>query len=337
MREARLIERVWAGTSVVHRLARAALLPLAAAFRGGTALRNALYDHGLLDRVEGAIPVISVGNLAVGGTGKTPVAAWIAAELKRSGARPAIVLRGYGGDEPLVHRVLNPGVPVFVAADRAAGVDAAAKQGATVAVLDDAFQHRQMMRTLDLVLVAAEDFPDDQRLLPAGPWREPLSALCRASAALVIRKTASESQVGRVLGDIQRAAPGLPAAVVSLEPGALHTMRGDAPRLLETLAGRDVLAIAAVARPAPFLAQLERTGARVTARIFPDHHAFSDDEVHSLAAESALQEFAVCTLKDAVKLDPRWPRAAASLWYVSQRVVPGEGSDVLQSLLARVR
>src|SRR5690242_15793153 len=98
-----------------------------------------LYDTGVFASHDPAIPAVSVGNVTVGGTGKTPVAAWIATELVERGARPAIVLRGYGDDEPLVHARLNPNVPVIVAADRVAGIAQARDTGATIAVLDDAF------------------------------------------------------------------------------------------------------------------------------------------------------------------------------------------------------
>src|SRR5690348_7442624 len=130
------------------------------------------------------LPTLSVGNVTVGGTGKTPVAAWIAAELIDRGARPAIVLRGYGDDEPLVHARLNPDVPVIVAPDRLEGIARAAASGADVAVLDDAFQHRRAQRTADIVLVSAERWTRTPRLLPAGPWRESLRALRRTSMIL---------------------------------------------------------------------------------------------------------------------------------------------------------
>lgn len=333
VREARLIERVWEGASAPSRLARAALAPLAALFRGATTLRNALYDRGILESVAGTIPVISVGNLTVGGTGKTPVSAWIAGELLRSGARPVLVTRGYGADEPLVHGILNPGVPVIIAADRAAGVASGAAGGATVAVLDDAFQHRSLERTLDLVLLSAEDFSDPQRVLPAGPWREPLGALARASAAIVTRKVATDPAVSRVIMAVRRVAPALPVVVVSLEPDALRNLRDVSVLPLPALAGKSVLVIAAIARPGSFVTQVARTGATCTPRIFPDHHPFSAAEIASLASEAGEYDRVVCTLKDAVKLDPVWPRAAASPWYVSQRVVLGEGGDALRRML----
>src|SRR5205814_8574633 len=134
-------------------------------------VREAVYAAGVLARHDPVLPTLSVGNVTVGGTGKTPVAAWIATELIERGARPAIVLRGYGDDEPLVHARLNPTVPVIVAADRVQGIARARDAGATIAVLDDAFQHRQVSREADVVLECAERWSPAPRLLAAGPLR----------------------------------------------------------------------------------------------------------------------------------------------------------------------
>jgi tetraacyldisaccharide 4'-kinase len=116
------VERLWYGAGAPARLARALLAPAAWTYAGVTAVRGTLYDRGVLRTHVPAIPVLSLGNITVGGTGKTPVAAWAAARLHERGARPAIVLRGYGGDEPLVHERLNPDVPVIADANRVRGV-----------------------------------------------------------------------------------------------------------------------------------------------------------------------------------------------------------------------
>src|SRR5437763_2660867 len=169
MRE--FVERVWFGDDLLARAARAALLPGEILYGAAVGVRKALYDSGVLTTYKPALPTVSVGNLTVGGTGKTPVAAWIATELVDRGIQPAIVLRGYGEDEPLVHARLNPSVPIVVAPDRVDGVRMARDAGANVAVLDDAFQHRQVSRDVDLVLVSADRWSPAPRLLPAGPFR----------------------------------------------------------------------------------------------------------------------------------------------------------------------
>jgi tetraacyldisaccharide 4'-kinase len=307
---------------------------------GAVAVRNTLYDRGTLREQGTPIPVVSVGNLTVGGTGKTPVSAWLARQLVDREAAPAVVLRGYGDDEPLVHAVLNPSVPVVVSPDRAKGVMEAAARGADVAVLDDAFQHRRVARDADVVLVAADGWSIPRRMLPTGPWREPLEALRRADLVVVTSKAASETEIQAARAAIAHAAPDTPVAGVTLELGELFRFGDPGARLPEGgLSGAAVLAIAAVGNPEAFFAQLRRAGATVDARAFPDHHRFTRDEARSLAARAPRNGMAVCTLKDAVKLAPLWPADAPALWYVSQPVRVGWGAEkferLMDALLAR--
>lgn len=327
------IERVWAADGLAAR----ALTPLSWLFAAGTGVRNALYDLGLLRSERLPIPAVSVGNLSVGGTGKTPMAAWIARELVARGAKPAIVMRGYGGDEPLVHERLNPDVPVIVSADRVAGAREAAERGATVAVLDDAFQHRRARRDVDLVLVAAEQ-GHSSRLLPAGPLREGRRALRRATLVIVTRKSASLADAEGVAARWTGFAGAPGACVVALTPGPLHDVRDPAADTLApaALAGRSVLAISAVGAPSAFAAQLGALGAVVTQATFPDHYAFDARDAAALAARAASVDVAVCTLKDAVKLGPLWPRMAPRLWYLSQAVVVERGAVPLHEALDRL-
>src|SRR5712664_2449371 len=118
----RLVEAVWTGRGKRARAMRTLLAPVEALYGAVIATRGKLYDWGIFSATEFSIPVLSVGNLSVGGTGKTPVAAWFARQLSEKGATPGIVMRGYGGDEIMVHRRLNAGVPVIVAVDRVRGV-----------------------------------------------------------------------------------------------------------------------------------------------------------------------------------------------------------------------
>lgn len=329
-----LVERVWSGTSVLARTARLALTPLEGAYRGIVALRGGLYDVGLLPSRATALPAISIGNLSVGGTGKTPFAAHVAAELRERGAKPAIVLRGYGGDEPLVHATLNPGVPVVVSADRVAGVARARVLGADVAVLDDAFQHRRAQRLVDVVLVSADRWTDARRLLPAGPWRESARALRRATMAVVTRKAATAEDAERVRGALMAAAPSLPVAVAHLTVGELREAAGPGSQPVDILRDAGVHVIAAIGDPAAFLRQLEASGATVTGTaIYPDHHPFSEHEITRIALGAGDADLVLCTLKDAVKIAPHWPAGAPRLWYVSQQVVVEREADALAALL----
>lgn len=358
------VDHVWHGAGIDARVARALLSPAAALFGAVVARRNARYDAAAplagAARSRALVPALSVGNLTVGGTGKTPVSAWCAARLRAQGARPAIVLRGYGDDEPIVHALLNPGVPVVVSPDRTAGNVTARTRGADCVVLDDAFQHRRAPREADLVLVSADSWRGRDRLLPAGPFREPLGALRRASVAVLTVKAAGPGQVEALEAAVAAAAPEVPRAVLRLVPGELRlatalpdparvqgAARGDRTGLLvrpvSDLAGRRVGVMTGIGDPAAFEAQLRALGADIVhvAR-FGDHHAFSAADAARVADAVAVHAgdtgFAgvVCTLKDAVKLRDVWPRGAPSLWYVSQSVVIERGAEALDRALARV-
>ena len=334
MRE--LVERVWFGSDVIARLARAALTPTEALYRASMSLRSALYDAGVFATHEPVLPTVSVGNLTVGGTGKTPVAAWIATELADRGARPAIVLRGYGNDEPLVHKRLNPTIPVIVAVDRVSGIGTARDAGATIVVLDDAFQHRRVSRAADLVLVSADRWSDSPRLLPAGPFREPLEALRRATMILVTRKAVSDAQLNVVNAALSEVAPRVPRSTLHLVPDDLRAVSAGADeqrRPLADINGREVRVITAIGDPDAFIRQIEEQGGRVRADVFPDHHHFVPDEIANFAQSIPAAGLAICTLKDAVKLADRWPREAPTLWYVSQRVDVERGVGGVEHVL----
>lgn len=340
---ARLAERIWFGDDAAAAAARAGLAPLELLFRAGVATRGALFDRGLVPTHPLPIPALSVGNLTVGGTGKTPVAAWIARQLLERGARPALVMRGVGDDESRVHALLNPDVPVIVAPDRVDGARRARAQGADVVVLDDAFQHRRAARDVDLVLMAAERARVRPRLLPAGPYREGLGALARATALVVTRKSASRDQAEALLDRVGDRVPSLGRVLVHLEPDALRPW-GDArgeppvpmPETRDALAHRRVLAISGVGDPRAFEAQLRDAGAAVEAVAFADHHAYTAADASALAVRARGVDRVVCTLKDAVKLGPLWPRGAPTLWYVSQRVTVERGGRVLADSFTRL-
>ena len=187
---------------------RILLLPMTPLYRGAVAARNAAYRRGWIESTQLDVPVISVGNLTFGGTGKTPTVIALARDLVRKGRHPAVLTRGYKrvddaqtvvvgpdpkqaasevGDEPLemAHRL--PGVPIVVDADRARGGNQAQRLGADVVVLDDGFHHRRLERDLDIVLIDAGDPFGGGRLPPLGRLREPVTGLKRAGAILVTK------------------------------------------------------------------------------------------------------------------------------------------------------
>jgi len=328
------IENVWFSEGAVPRLIRGALWPASLVFETVVRGRNALYDRGVFRTIQPPVPTISVGNLSVGGTGKTPVAAYLVQRLAAAGRHPALVMRGYGDDEPAVHRLLNPGIPVITRADRVAGIAEAVTLGADVVVLDDAFQHRRAGRAIDIVLVSSERWRRDEQVLPAGSLREPMSSLRRASLIIVTRKSASDARLQDVMCDVAAAAPNVPMASVDLRLDRLVAVHDDAISVPVTdVRDERVLAVAGVGDPGPFFAQVRGAGAVVTPVAFPDHHQYTRSDVTRLAALASGHKYIVTTLKDAVKLTRVWPPKGAPLWYVSQSLVVGANPALIDTAL----
>lgn len=334
---------------------RVLLLPLAPLYRGAVAARSAVYRRGWIARERLPLPVVSVGNLSFGGTGKTPAVIALVRDLVRRGRRPAVLTRGYGrsdrdqrvvvgpeprlraaeiGDEPLelAHRL--PGVPVIVDADRARGGREAERLGADIAVLDDGFQHLGLERDLDLVLLDAGDPWSGGRMPPRGRLREPLAALSRADAVLITKLPRDWRPVAaRIEAEVRDIAPGLPVLAARLLPFRVRTP-DDPARDPAALAGRRVYAFAGLGRPEGFAATLAEAGAElVGSRWFADHHPYSARELAEVtAAAAAAAAVPVTTAKDAVKL-----RADAPVWVVETTVEPVAGSwDALWELLPEV-
>ena len=329
----RAVEKIWTGRGSRARVLRALLTPAELLYRAVVSMRGKFYDWEIVPAEEFSVPVLSVGNLTVGGTGKTPVAAWFARQFRERGIAPAIVLRGYGGDETIVHQRLNEGIPVIAAADRARGIREAIASGVGIVVLDDAFQHRRARRDADVVLINADAWSGAPRLLPAGPWREPLRAARRAALIVVTRKVADRAAVEDATRAIANAAPRVPIVVVHLAPAGLKSTATGQTLPLQAIHGADLTAIAAIANPDSFFKQLTELGAIVRPFTFPDHHAFTAEEASFLVTQASNSDFVVCTLKDAVKLEALWPAEAGSLWYVSQRLRIEEGQQHVDRLI----
>lgn len=322
------IEPFWIhGTGWKSRLWRTGLVPAEALFKGVIALRNWMYDNGLARIVSSEIEIVSVGNLTVGGTGKTPFASWLVDELLRRDHRPVLVHGGYGLDEPELHRRWHPEVPVLVGRDRAARVHEAAAAGATVVVLDDGFQHRRLARDLDIVLVSAEAGIDRVRLLPRGPWREPLQALRRAGLVVVTRKTATAGSASDLAARLEAFAA---VAVAALEPaGWWHAGKEAGPP------AEQAIAVSSIAWPQSFEQNAVEAGARLRGALrFGDHHAYTSEDSKAIL-EAAGNESVVTTEKDLVKLESLIP--PERLWVLRQRVVIERGGAVLDGKLNRIR
>jgi tetraacyldisaccharide 4'-kinase len=295
-------------------LARLALAGMALPYGLAVGARNLAYDTGLLPAARPPVPVISVGNLTLGGTGKTPLVAWLARTVAAHGLEPAVVSRGYGAargersDEAAELAILLPTVPHVADRDRVAGVRAAAAAGADVALLDDGFQHRRLARDLDIVAVDATDPWGGGRLFPRGLLREPLAGLARAQAVVLTRANAVEPRTRHeIRRRLERACGGIRPRVwveathrpVRLRSAAASTQP------LELLARSRIAAFAGIGNPGAFRASLASLDAGLVGfRAFPDHHAYTPGDLGAVRdwAAGLRADLLVTTLKDLVKV-----------------------------------
>lgn len=302
----RLIRWLWTSRRIDAVLARLALLPLAAVWRAGMGLRNLAFERGWIAGRALPLPAVAVGNLSVGGSGKTPIASWIAAYYASRGIVPGVLLSGYGRDEVLLHRQRVPAARVVADLDRVKAAERAADQGAAVLVLDDAFQLRQVWRDYNIAVVSAETARAVRWPLPAGPWREGFSALARANALIITRKRADRRVAAELAERLASRVRG-PTGIVHLGVRRYEGLLSARVVPAETLTGTRVVAAAAIADPDAFIAQTKATGAQVQVATWRDHHEFRDGDLAWLAKAARKADYLVVTQKDAVKLRDRWP------------------------------
>jgi len=275
--------------------------------------RNRRFDNGAKTIHRVGVPVVSVGNLTLGGTGKSPMVHWIAKWLRKKGLSVTIISRGYGSDssgendEALELKQKLPDVPHLQNPDRvAAAEEAIKKHGCEVILLDDAFQHRRIARDLDIALIdALEPFGFDH-VFPRGTLREPVEGLARADVVVLSRADMLDEALRE---EIRRRAQGYApqAAWVEVRHAADSLVSGKGTvEPLESLKGRPVAAFCGIGNPAGFRHTLSECGFEVvTMREFPDHHRYTSADVASLESWAAGLdiEAVVCTQKDIVKLD----------------------------------
>jgi len=334
---------------------RRLLAPLAVLFGLITRTRNYLFDRGYLASYESSLPVISVGNLTVGGNGKTPLCLYLVERLKAQGYKPVILSRGYGGslvgphrvdkndspsavgDEPLL-MARSGGVPVVIARARADGARLIEREGlGDLIILDDGFQHRKLKRDLDIIAAfagadeALEDFSRGE-LLPLGRFREDRDVGLRR-ASMVVASYRSVLSTGTEFGNVderlQRVVPsGLPlfrAYYEFVDVRSLRTARVIEPRAVHAFAG--------IANPLGFFESLRCVGFTVErTHAFPDHHAFTEQELTRLIVANPDALF-VCTEKDGVKLREMSERVRSSFaeFRVRLTVVPADSfMDLVQ-------
>ena len=296
----RWLSRLWYG----RKSPPAWLLPLSRLFAAGVALRRRLYASGWCRSQRLPVPVLVVGNIAVGGTGKTPLTLALVRALRHIGWRPGIICRGYGaesrevrpvnpdddpgaaGDEALLMAVRS-GVPVWAGRNRSAAGRALLQAHPEVNLLvsDDGLQHLALMRTMEIAVVDGERLLGNGALLPAGPLREPRSRLDSVDALV------TNGPAGGPL------APGVPQFVLTLKPVGWVPLDGAGPpREVTHFSGRQAHAVAGIGHPQRFFRLLASLGVRAIPHAFPDHHPFRPGELRFEPAAPLLM-----TEKDGIK------------------------------------
>jgi len=310
MSESSFYHRLIAGETGVATFPLRALLRAAeSVYALGVGRRNARFDRDSgVHRVP--VPVISVGNITVGGTGKTPIVIDLLRRLRNRGLRPAVVSRGYGAGDggendeaKLVRRRFSDAILVCDA-DRVRGARTAIAKGANVIVLDDGFQHRRLARDLDIVAVDATRPFGYGHLLPRGLLREPVASLRRAGLIVLTRcDQVSDDSLAAIEAEVRRIAPDAPRLKCRHHVTGLERLDGASENI--ELRGKRVVLFAGIARPERFLDTVRSLGATVVGvHWWPDHYAYRDGDLTARLRQSDFPpfDFLVTTEKDAVKL-----------------------------------
>jgi tetraacyldisaccharide 4'-kinase len=326
-------------------LQRSGLRLLSYVYHLGVAVRNLAYARGWKTIHKAAVPVVSVGNLTVGGTGKTPCVEFVAKFYRRHHLQVALLSRGYGSavgrnDEALVLEENLPDVPHLQGADRASLAQTAVEElESEILVLDDGFQHRQLHRDLDLVLIDATCPWGYGYLLPRGLLRESLTGLKRAHAVILTRcDLVSPQQVQEIRAAVQRIQAGMPI-VESIHRPAQWCNASRRMLTLDQLGHRPVAGFCGLGNPEAFRASLLKLGLNLISwRTYPDHHPYSRqdvDELRSWARQLPQDAILATTQKDLVKLcvDQLGER---ELWALQIQLQITSGQEALEECLRKV-
>lgn len=275
-----------------------ALWPLSLVYRAGFVLNRFRYQIGLAKSFKAPVPVIVVGNLSVGGTGKTPLVIYLLNELRQAGHKPAVISRGYGGqaqryplgvdsdtpvaecgDEPALI-VRRTGVPMYVGADRKASINCLLENhDVDVIVSDDGLQHHALQRNIELCIIDKTAPQSNEFLLPAGPWRESQARL--KSVDFVVSHTVADVDQEQEIS--MRLVPSQPKPVLP-----------DCSAIFDS--SKAIHAVAGIGNPQRFFTTCERLGLKFEAHVFPDHHQFQKQDIDFAEGQVLMTE------KDAVKV-----------------------------------
>jgi tetraacyldisaccharide 4'-kinase len=332
-----------------QQVARAPLVPMAWGFEAGVRAHRSLYRTGLRSQRSLPCQVVSIGGLVAGGSGKTPLAAWLARRLRARGVAVALASRGYGratsepvtlvsdgrviraavartGDEPLVLAAEAPGVPVLVGRDRGiAGLRAAGAEGAELLILDDGMQHHRLQRDVEIACVDAGMGFGNGWCLPRGPLREPLAGLSRCDAVVVVDGDLKERDRARLRGVV----PGVRQFRANRRIRGFRRLGERRLVSPESFAGESFGVLCGIGSPAALRRSLADRGIEIASeRLFPDHHRYRPCDLVGL--EDAASRWIV-TSKDAVKLRPAW-FGPAEAWVVDMELDVVDGDSFVEWL-----
>lgn len=341
-------------------------------YGAGVALKNQAYDRGWLRQARLPCPVISVGNLSLGGTGKTACVEYLAAKLTRQGLRVCVLSRGYGArstspywlverqgrllvngepaaspdglaDEPQLLARHVSGVPVVVGSRREqTGLMAYEELHAEVVLLDDGFQHRQVFRNLDIVLVNARMPLSGEHLFPRGPMREPLESLVRAHVIIVTKADQSLDMVAALQEQLKRFAPQALIAMAIHEPEGLRDWHTDEAVPLERVNGHRIALLSSIGDPEGFEQTVKQLGASVVSHAaYPDHHRYQPSEWDEVVrtAHASRADALVTTEKDLIRLagfNDEGSGPSVPVWVLKIRMRMLSGEPALDDRLAGV-
>lgn len=307
----------------------------------GVRLRNRFFDWGWKRQYRAPVPVVGIGNLTLGGTGKTPCVEWVARFYRQHEVRVAILSRGYGtqggrNDEAMLLEQNLPDVPHLQGIDRVALAQTAVEElESEVLVLDDGFQHRRLARDLDVVLIDATNPWGYGYLFPRGAMREPIRGLRRASVVMITRADQVEASVIDAIRQNIRRKTEAPIVVTCHAPTELSSVGGKVSDLQE-LRGKPIAAFCGIGNPQAFRHTIERlAGPPIDFRVYPDHHEYTREDVDTLHrwAEGLPQDVLVLTTqKDLVKL-PLALLGDRSLWALRIALTFREGQETLEQML----
>lgn len=328
-------------------MARIILAMLSWPYSMAVRLRNHLYSRRLLVAHHAGVPVLCVGNLTTGGTGKTPLVVWLCRHIREKGLACAILTRGYKtqkgelSDEPALLAAQCPDVPVVVNPDRVAGAaEAIRSHRAQVIVMDDGFQHRRLARDLDIIAVDATTPFGYGRVLPAGLLREPVTGLRRAHAVVLTRcNQVSEDALSQIENKIRRINRDLVISRSIHAPVTIRTAQ-ETEITLDRIRGRRVFAFCGIGNPRAFLRTLEQLGTTlVGSRVFDDHYRYTAEDLRTIQEQAQDQQasLVLTTQKD-------WTKAAKAgtmendppLAYLAIDMRFTAGEESLTALIDRV-